>query len=51
MDMDTAATSGNNSVKSLPIGEKAANHKLFTHADVTIARKLMCETGTGGKVS
>lgn len=37
--------------KSLPIDEKAANHKLFTHADVTITRKRMCETGTGGKVS
>jgi hypothetical protein len=37
--------------KSSPIDEKAANHKLFTHSDVTIARKRMCEAGVGGKVS
>jgi hypothetical protein len=42
--MDMGATSGNKPEKSLPIDEKAANHKLFTHADVTIARKPMCET-------
>jgi hypothetical protein len=37
--------------QSSPIDEKAANHELFTHTDVTIARKRMCETGTGGKAS
>jgi hypothetical protein len=49
--MDMGATSGGQYAQALPIGEKAANHKLFTHADVTIARKRMCETGTGSKVS
>jgi len=44
-------TFGNNIAKSSPMDEKAANHKLFTHTDVTVARKRMCETGTGGKVS
>jgi hypothetical protein len=49
--MGMGATSGNNTAKSSSIDEKAANHKLFTHTDVTIARKRMCETGTGGKAS